>query len=64
MVQYLIKNVEIELDANEIGEAFSAEFAGWCPACQSMTIASEQVICDSCFEEAAKVRGMEVQDAR
>ena len=60
MVQYLIKEMEIQLDADEIGHAFSEEFAGWCPACQSMTIASEQVICDSCFEEAAKVRGMEV----
>jgi len=62
MVQYLIKVVEIELAANEIGRAFSDEFAGWCPACQSMTIASEQVICDSCFEEAVKVRGVEVTE--
>jgi len=62
MVQYLIKVVEIELAANEIGRAFSDEFAGWCPACQSMTIASEQVICDSCFEEAAKVRGVGVTE--
>ena len=60
MVQYLIKIVGIELDTDEIGRVFSAEFAGWCPACQSMRIASEQVICDSCFEEAAKVRGVEV----
>jgi len=52
MTQTIETEVNIELDAAQIGDLFEAEFEGWCPVCKNAIINEGETICCSCFKTA------------